>query len=279
MPDSEVLEEKTIMIIGRKQELAILKRLYDSPTAEFLAVYGRRRIGKTYLITQFFKNLGVYFEITGRKESSKKDQLANFHREFMALFRAENDVSPPKDWDDAFHRLKEAISTIPAHQKVILFFDELPWLSSKKSGFLSALDYFWNRHASRMPNVLVVICGSAASWMIKKVINDRGGLYGRLSAEICLQPFTLREVEEYFKEKKIELSRKQIIEVFMATGGVPKYLTYIERGQSANQIIQSLCFSPKALFSQNFTNCMIHCLKMPTNIFKSSRPWPANGMD
>jgi len=135
---------------------------------------------------------------------------------------------------------------------VILFFDELPWLSTPKSGFLQALDYFWNRHASRMTNVLLIICGSAATWMIKKVINDRGGLYGRLSAEMRLQPFTLSEVEEYFLSRQISLIRKQIVEIYMATGGVPKYLSFVERGKSSAQNINSLCFNPQSPLLKEF---------------------------
>lgn len=240
-------------IIGRKQEIRILERLYQSKKAEFLAIYGRRRIGKTFLIHQFFKDSSVYFEVTGSHKASKTEQLANFYREFVALFKQEADIRlPPKSWGEAFYELKEAISTIPASQKIILFFDELPWLASPKSGFLQALDYFWNRHASRMPNVLIIVCGSAASWMIKKVINNRGGLHGRLSAEIRLQPFSLSEVDQFLHEHHIHLTHKQVAEIYMATGGVPKYLTYIERGQSSAQIINSLCFMPQSPLLQEF---------------------------
>ncbi len=239
-------------IIGRQREIRILEKLHKSEKAEFLAVYGRRRIGKTFLISQFFRNSSVYFEVTGSKGASKAEQLANFHREFVALFKPEANYTSPKSWDEALHRLKEAISLINPEQKVILFFDELPWLSSPKSGFLQALDYSWNRHFSRMPNVLLIICGSAASWMIKKVINSRGGLHGRLSAEIRLQPFSLSEVEAFFQQHQINLTRKQIIEIYMATGGVPKYLTYVERGKSSAQIINALCFSPQGPLLKEF---------------------------
>jgi len=241
-------------IIGREREKRILERLLQSENAEFLAVYGRRRIGKTFLVNQFYKNLCVYFEITGSKGASKKEQLADFTREFVSLFKPVADYAPPKDWSEAFHRLKEEISLIRPPQKVVVFFDELPWLASPKSGFLRALEYFWNRHASRMSNVIVVICGSAASWMIKKVINNKGGLYGRLSAEIRLQPFSLEEVEAYFLEHRIVLTKKQIVEIFMATGGVPKYLNYVERGKSSAQNINALCFTPQSPLLKEFHN-------------------------
>ena len=239
-------------IIGRKKETAILEKLYKSRNAEFLAVYGRRRIGKTFLITEFFKDSSVYFEVTGSKQANKAEQLTNFYREFVALFKPEAEYGVPKNWSEAFHQLKEAIAAINSSQKILLFFDELPWLASPKSGFLQALDYFWNRHASRMPNVFLIICGSAASWMIKKVIYNRGGLYGRLSAEMRLQPFSLSEVEEFFRSRRITLSRKQIVEVYMVTGGVPKYLTYVESGKSSAQIINALCFAPQSPLLKEF---------------------------
>jgi uncharacterized protein len=131
-------------------------------------------------------------------------------------------------------------------ERIVLFFDELPWLASPRSEFLSALNYFWNRHASRMSNVLLIVCGSAASWMIKKVINNRGGLHGRLSAQMRLLPFTLAETEQYLLTYGTELPRKQICELYMVLGGVPKYLSYIQRGHSATQIINALCFTAQA---------------------------------
>lgn len=152
-------------IIGRKREQQQLEKLYRSEKAEFLAVYGRRRVGKTFLISRFFKNKGIYFELTGTQGASKSEQLANFHREYVALFRSEGEYPPPKDWGETLHRLKETLQQLTGSQKVVPFFDELPWLASPKGGFLAALDYFWNRHASRMPHVLLIICGSAASWI------------------------------------------------------------------------------------------------------------------
>lgn len=239
-------------IIGRQREKCLLEKLYKSEKAEFLAIYGRRRIGKTFLISQFFKDLGIYFEITGNKGASTKEQLINFHREFIALFKSEAEYKSPKNWSEAFYYLTQVLKSINPSQKIILFFDELPWLASPKSGFLQALDYFWNRHASRLPNVILIICGSAASWMIKKVINDRGGLHGRLSAEIRLQPFSLSEVEEYFQFRQINLTKKQIVEIYMATGGVPKYLNYVERGKSSAQNINILCFTPQSPLLKEF---------------------------
>jgi hypothetical protein len=234
------------MIIGREKEQETLRRLYTSKRSEFLALYGRRRIGKTFLITEYFKNKGIFFEVTGLPEATPEEDLVNFHREFCALFKKENTEVPPADWSEAFYRLQNMLETFPKSSKIVIFFDEMPWLANKRSNFLSALDYFWNRHASRMNNILLIVCGSAASWMIHNVINNKGGLHGRLSAQIRLLPFKLSELEEFLKHERIELTRKQICELYMVTGGVPKYLSHLPRGNSAAQLIHHICFTPQA---------------------------------
>ncbi len=230
-------------IYGRQQEIKKLETIYSSQHAEFLAIYGRRRVGKTYLIHEFFKKKGLYFELTGIKDATINVQLNNFTIEFSDLFFKGVKQPVPADWFEAFTQLRYQIENIKHDEKIILFFDELPWLVSPKSNFLQALDHFWNRYMSRDKRIILIICGSAASWMIKNVINNKGGLYGRISREIRLIPFELSEVEEYLKTRDIKLERKQVLEIYMAIGGVAKYLTYIERGRSSAQIINDICFS------------------------------------
>ncbi len=251
------------MIIGREKQQAILSKLFRSKRAEFLAIYGRRRIGKTFLIHEFFKNKGAYLEVTGSNKASKKTQIKHFYTEFTALFPNEKSKEFPKNWSDAFTLLKNAIAEMDPSIKFIFFIDELPWLASPKSGFLAALDYCWNRHLSRMPNVLVIICGSAAHWMIKKVINDKGGLHGRLSAQMRLQPFTLGEAENFLYHLDVRLKRKQIVELYMAIGGVAKYLINASSGMSPAQIITELCFSLSGFLFSEFS-------KLYKSLFDSS---------
>ena len=236
---------------GRDQEKKQLKDLYDSNKAEFLAIYGRRRVGKTYLISEYFKDKGVYFEITGSKEAPKAEQIRNFYREFVDLFPDEQEKLP-KNWGEALNLLKNAVAKVPENQKVILFFDELPWLAAPRSGFLRALDYFWNRHISRMKNVKLIVCGSAAAWMIHHVIHDKGGLYGRLSAQMRLEPFTLTEVEKMFQARGIHLDRKQLVTLYMAIGGIPKYLNLIKSGMSTAQMLNEFCFKSQGFLFQEF---------------------------
>lgn len=250
-------------IVGREKEIELLQKLYDSKQAEFLAIYGRRRIGKTYLVTEFFRNKGVFFEITGSATATTKEQLLRFHREFCGLFKKEAKLKSPKNWEEAFLRLKDAVAEFQNNQKIVLFFDELPWLASPQSNFLSALDYFWNRHFSRMPQVLLIVSGSSASWMIHQILNHKGGLYGRLSAHLRLKPFSLSEVEQFLQSKSIVLTRKQICEIYMVTGGVPKYLSFVEPASSSTQCIQSLCFTPQSPLIGEFHKLLHSLFKYP----------------
>lgn len=233
-------------IIGREEEIEIIERLYSSSSSEFLAVYGRRRVGKTFLITKLFQGRGIFFQITGSPTASVQEHLRRFHLEFCALFKSEETSKSPKNWSEAFHRLKNALENIKPSQKVVIFLDELPWLASSRSNFLPSLDHFWNRYVSFMPNVFLIVCGSSASWMIQQVLNNKGGLYGRLSAHLRLRPYTLLETERYLISRGVHLPRTQICEIYMVTGGIPKYLSLVTPGKSAAQNIHSLCFTPQS---------------------------------
>lgn len=242
------------LIVGREHELKILKRLLASSRAEFLAIYGRRRVGKTFLIHEFFKDKGVYFTLTGTLHSNKKQQLRHFHRELANTFPDFPLDNNLEDWDTALYALRAAIKDIDLSQRIIIFFDELPWLAGNRSGFLPALEYAWNQYFSRQSNVVLIVCGSAASWIIKKVINNKGGLYGRLTEMIQLHPFNLLETEQYLSANKVKLSRKQIVELYMAIGGIAKYLTYVLPGESSAQAINRLCFTPQGPLLKEFSN-------------------------
>lgn len=253
-------------IVGRREELAILDKSYRSNEAELLAVYGRRRVGKTHLVNNFFKEKGIYFELTGTKDARMHEQIINFSNEFSRVFLKNEKTAFPKNWTEALNQLKVEIEKVGKDKKIILFFDELPWLASQKSGFLPALENFWNKFASRDKRIITIICGSAASWMIKNVIFGKGGLHNRVTRRIRLLPFTLSETEEFLKTRNVELDRKQIIELYMVTGGVPQYLKNAERGMSAAHIINGACFNKdgalfdefKRLYSSLFNNYENH---------------------
>jgi uncharacterized protein len=249
------------MIVARQKEQVLLSKLLKSKKAEFLAVYGRRRIGKTYMIEQVLKGQGVFLEVTGTKDASKKEQLKNFFRDLKALFPGVKEQ--PKEWSDAFHILFQEVKKLNKCKKFILFLDELPWLATPKSGLLAAIDYFWNHSFSRLPFAFLVICGSAAHWIIKKVVNDKGGLHGRLSAQIRLEPFTLKETEEFLEAFGVHLKRREITQLYMALGGVAKYLSYVPGGQSPAQVISELCFSQSGPLFAEFP-------KLYSSLFDSS---------
>ncbi|MCB1116559.1 MAG: AAA family ATPase [Chlamydiia bacterium] len=239
-------------LIGREEEKEILNKLLLSEKSELLAIYGRRRIGKTFLIKEFFQDQGIFFELTGVLGGRSSEQLWNFSETVNKTFKAKEPTSPPKTWKKAFSILVDIISSIPKEQRIILFFDELPWLATPRSDLIRSLEYAWNRYLSRRKNILMILCGSAASWMIKKIVQNRGGLHGRLTQKIHLQPFSLYETEKYLAKSNIHLDRKQLVEIYMLTGGVAKYLDHIEQGLSSSQVIQTLCFSKHGFLKDEF---------------------------
>lgn len=238
------------LFIGRKVETEILKEALESYESEMVAVIGRRRVGKTFLINSVYKEQ-IVFEVTGIQHASKKEQLENF---VLQLAEASGSVFPiqkPSSWLQAFALLIAYLKQHNAVEKKVVFLDELPWMATHKSGFLNGLSYFWNSWATKN-NIVVVICGSAASWMIQKVVNHRGGLHNRITKQINLAPFTLAETETYLKARKINLDRYQIVQLYMAIGGIPHYLKEIKKGKSAIQNINQICFAPNARLKHEF---------------------------
>jgi uncharacterized protein len=243
------------ILIGREAEKKTLLYLLTTPEAELVSVIGRRRVGKTYLVRQVYKDQ-IKFEITGLQHGGLKEQLAHFVKCLQIYFPGEHQKAKPKTWMDAFHILIEALTKLNEQDKPVIFFDELPWISSPKSGFLQAFGFFWNSWAVKQ-QIIVVICGSAASWMIQKVVRDKGGLYNRITKRIQLQPFTLSETEVYFKARNIRLNRTQIAELYMAIGGIPHYLREVLPGESTVQIIDRLCFAQDGVLRDEFEHLFV----------------------
>lgn len=239
-------------MISRKEETKTLEKALQSTESEFIAVFGRRRVGKTYLINSVYER-NLCFEFTGLQDGNKNAQLKNFYLQLKKFF-PNIKFKRHKNWLDAFATLIEAIEIDIKlkKNKPVIFIDELPWLATKKSGFLSALSYFWNSWAVKK-NVVVVVCGSAASWMIKNVINEKGGLYNRVTRRIQLHPFNLKETEEFLISRNVNLNRDQIIQLYMAMGGIPHYLKAVEPGMSASQNIQNICFQTNGLLLDEFS--------------------------
>ncbi|MCK4764308.1 MAG: AAA family ATPase [Candidatus Aminicenantes bacterium] len=243
-------------IVGRKNEIRKLDEILASKGAEFLALYGRRRVGKTYLVRQFFFSQScVFFEVTGLKDGGLQTQLELFtHAVEETFYKGKVRIQPPKGWIDAFRLLTDCIKEIPKNKKIVLFFDELPWLASRRSGILQALDYYWNTQWSNTANIKLIVCGSAASWMLDKLIYAKGGLYNRITARIHLLPFTLKETLEYLHYRGIRLNEPQVIQVYMVMGGIPHYLKSVSKGLSAAQNIDRICFRPEGLLLDEFNH-------------------------
>lgn len=248
-------------MIGRKKEIGILKEVYSSQKPEMVAVIGRRRVGKTYLIRTFFEGK-IDFEIVGLKDGSRAQQLRNFSYSLSEFQKEGGPKKPPKDWLEAFFQLKSYLETLTNERKKVVFIDELPWIATPKSDFLTGFSYFWNSYASKN-NIVVIICGSATAWMIKRIINNKGGLHNRVTKKIILQPFTLSETEAYFNSVNISFNRYQILEIYMAMGGIPHYLDQVKKGKSATQNIDDICFSPEGLLRTEFDNLYSSLFRNP----------------
>lgn len=241
-------------IIGREKEVKILDGVWKSKDAEFVAVYGRRRVGKTYLIREYFSKKGIFLEASGAKDKPLKKQLENFMKAVSQTFFKGVPLYTPRSWDDVFEVLTKELASIPKSQKIIIFLDELPWMATKRSGMLQSLDHYWNLHWSKIPNLILIACGSAASWILEKLIYAKGGLHNRITRKIRLEPFNLKETQEFLTSLSIKLNQKQILDVYMAIGGIPFYLKAMEKGLSATQNIGAICFKKNGLLYNEFSN-------------------------
>ena len=237
-------------IIGRKEEIAALTALKTSQKSEFVAVYGRRRVGKTFLIRNVFDE-PFSFQLTGTANVDLKTQLMNFHTAFVKVNPSNAPKSRPKNWFDAFHRLTLFLETLPTPKKTI-FLDELPWFDTPQSNFIAGLEYFWNSWASYRSDVVLIVCGSAASWIINELIGNRGGLHNRLTERIWLQPFSLAETEAFLKSKNGQYDRYQLMELYMVMGGIPYYLDNIQVNRSIAQNIDRLFFVEGGILSNEY---------------------------
>lgn len=240
-------------IVGRLGERKILENALKSNKAELIAIYGRRRVGKTHLVESVYKK-ELVFSFTGAHNGKMREQLENFSLALQRAAKGPGKLEAPAGWTQAFNILANFLTPIIQNRKAVIFFDEFPWIHSPKSNFLRSFDHFWNTWASKHANLKVVICGSAASWMIQNIVNNKGGLHNRVTVRMKLSPFTLKETEAYLKSKSLKLDRYQILQLYMVMGGIPEYLSKIERGESAMLAIDRLCFTRHGYLIDEFNN-------------------------
>ncbi len=240
-------------LVGRETEIKILHEALKTTQAELIAIYGRRRVGKTHLIrTVYEKNIA--FEFSGTNQIPLAVQLEDFCLTAQKMFGLNTSIpiKIPENWFQAFRLLINLFEAHPTTEKKVIFLDEFPWLDNKKSGFLAAFDHFWNSWASKQKNLVVVICGSAASWMIQNVVRNKGGLHNRITQRIRLEPFSLYETALFFKSMRVNLSHYDILQLYMITGGIPHYLKNIRSGESVAQAVDRLCFTKDGLLFNEF---------------------------
>lgn len=229
-------------IIGRKKERELFNDICASQKPALVAVYGRRRVGKTFLVRQHFNN-SFDFSFTGSYQMPRQGQLSLFNKELRRFSGQEFPLA--KDWFSAFEQLRQYLSSLNK-KRLILFFDELPWMETPKSGFMQAFSYFWNTWASTRKGLKLFVCGSSTTWMIDKLIGDKGGLYGRVTHTVYLAPFTFGETEAYLQANGIRWNRYQILEIYMVMGGIPFYLEMLNPQLTFDQNVDNLFFAANA---------------------------------
>ncbi len=230
-------------IIGRKREIERLDRVMAEKEAQLVIIYGRRRVGKTYLINEYFEGR-LDFKFTGAFDQSTSEQLRNFTMELNRLMDKGDHVI--KDWTEAFSLLRDYLESGSDSEKQIVFFDEMPWMDRQKSGFLSAFEWFWNSWGSARKNLVFIVCGSATAWMTDKFDNNRGGLFNRQTCRLYLEPFKLHDVELYLNSRNIFWSKYDIVQCYMIMGGIPYYLKLLDNKESLNDNIDNIFFRKRA---------------------------------
>ncbi|MEM7655283.1 MAG: ATP-binding protein [Bacteroidota bacterium] len=249
------------VLVGRKREINVLQKASKSPKSEFVALYGRRRVGKTFLVREVFQ-YQFDFQLIGLANATTEQQLLNFH---VSLQRTDlsHEHELPTSWFQAFQQLITYLHSVNEDRKKVIFLDELPWLDTPNSDFLMALEHFWNSWATNRKDILLITCGSAASWMIRELIHNHGGLHNRLTQRIQIQPFTLAETEEMLRNRGHVLNRYQILQLYMVMGGIPYYLDALEVGKSAAQNIDALCFQSWGLLAKEFPHLFASLFNQP----------------
>ncbi len=257
-------------IIGREKEIKEILERYRSNTAQFVSVYGRRRVGKTFLIDEAlkgcitFRHAGLSPVDNRQKKNLMKEQLKSFYYALMAQGMKKSKC--PTSWLEAFFMLEMHLQSIDNGKRQVVFLDELPWMDTPRSGFITALEAFWNGWACHRDNFMLVVCGSATSWMMDNLINNHGGLYGRITCEIKLSPFTLNECEQFFHKRNVRLLRYDIVQSYMAVGGIPYYLGYFEPGLSLPQNIDNLFFVKNAKLKDEYDRLFASIFTSPDDM-------------
>jgi len=257
-------------IIGRGREKDIISKCLESKRPEFLVIYGRRRVGKTYLVREFF-NEKFSFYTTGIPNAKTRNQLKAFNESLN--YYGDDIKTIPKDWFEAFRRLRKILESKDVYcdassGKKVVFIDEVPWMDTARSDFKSAFDFFWNSWGSTQENLLLIVCGSATSWIINNILNDKGGFHNRITRQIHINPFSLGECKLFYNDNGINLNRDQMIESYMIFGGIPYYLNLLDSRLSLTQNVDSLIFDERGDLHYEYDQLFKSLFKKPDNHIK-----------
>lgn len=244
------MEQVKDILIGREAEIKHFDAIVSSKEAEFVVVYGRRRVGKTFLVNTYFDDKYT-FKLTGLAKKGKREQLANFTTSLNRYANGKK-YTKPRTWYEAFDKLRDLLETAQTDGKRIIFIDELPWMDSRGGNLVSALEHFWNDWAVTQNDIILIVCGSATSWMTKKILKNRGGLHNRVTQKLYIRPFTLAECKQYLNSRGILMEDKEIAECYMIMGGIPFYLKNIRRGASLSQNVDEMFFMDKGRLDDEF---------------------------
>jgi hypothetical protein len=240
-------------MIGRSEQTQIMRNALQLKKSSFIAITGRRRVGKTFIVRAIYEKQ-LCFSVTGIQNASLSVQIGNFIHKLSEFQPDLKLIGTIKNWQDAFFAFKTYLKTLPKDKKQVIFIDELPWMSTAKSGFIQLLAHLWNDYLSQEKHFILVVCGSSTSWITTKIINDKGGFHNRVTIPIHLKPFTLAETKQFLESRHIEFTDSGIAEIYMCLGGLPYYLEQIEKGESPTKAIERICFSQNGILKREYEN-------------------------
>lgn len=250
-------------MIGRGLQIEQLNEALNSSKSSFIAITGRRRVGKTYLIDEVYKK-NICLRVTGIQDGDLKAQLVNF-TEKISEYSNKPIFAIPQNWQETFLHLKSYLKTLSKNKKQVIFLDELPWMNTAKSGFIQLLAHLWNDFLSKESHFILVICGSSTSWITQKIVNDKGGFHNRLTHHIKLNPFTLSETKHFLHSKNIKLTDSSVAEIYMIMGGIPFYLENIKQGESPTVSTERMCFLEGGILKNEYGNLYKAIFDSPVN--------------
>lgn len=250
-------------MIGRDKQINQLNETLNSSKSSFVAITGRRRVGKTYLIDEVYKK-NICLRVTGIEGGNFKAQVVNFTQK-ISEHSSKPIFTVPKNWQEAFLHLKSYLKALPNNKKQVIFLDELPWINTPKSGFIQLLAHLWNDFLSKESHFILVVCGSSTSWITQKIVNDKGGFHNRLTHLIKLSPFTLSETKQFLQSKNIRQTDSSIAELYMVMGGIPFYLENVKNGESPMVSVERMCFLDGGILKNEYDNLYKAIFESPAN--------------